>query len=57
MSITNNEKLIISWYPLNKCDSYIKNTILKKGTDFTVLPKEIKEEIKQKVPSILSRTQ
>lgn len=55
----NNEdedEVLITKDDISSLDQ-IKNTILKKGTDFTVLPKEIKEEIKQKVPSILSRTQ
>jgi hypothetical protein len=54
----NNEdedEVLITKDDISSLDQ-IKNTILKKGTDFTVLPKEIKEEIKQKVPSILSRT-
>ena len=35
----------------------IKNVVLKKDMDFSVVPNEIKEEIQQTVPSILSRKQ
>ena len=35
----------------------IKNVVLRKDMDFSVVPNEIKEEIQQTVPSILSRKQ
>ena len=35
----------------------IKNVVLRKGMDSSVVPNEIKEEIQQTVPSILSRKQ